>query len=69
MLGYLGNLHNYHSNHHTYKVHAAVHSLAGCLQRKVAGVALQELAGKLLDVLVLEVLEDMHQQEEEALPL
>lgn len=67
MLCYPGILHNYHNNRHTsaLELKEGAHSPAGCRQRRVVGVALQDLAGKLLEVQVLEALEGMHLQEEE----
>lgn len=66
-LCYPGILHNYHNSHHTsaLALEEGAHSLAGCLQRRVVGVALRELAGMLLEVLVLEALEGMQPKEEE----
>ncbi|TNN55502.1 hypothetical protein EYF80_034244 [Liparis tanakae] len=51
-LGHLGILHNYHNSPHTSAraLQAGARSLAGCLQRKVVGVVLQELAQELLEV-------------------
>lgn len=66
VLCYRGILHNYHNSHHTSALarEQGAHSLAGCLQRRVVEVALQELDGKLLEVLGLEALEGMQQQRE-----
>lgn len=68
VLCYQGILHNYHNSHHTsaLALEEGAHSPAGCLQRKVVEVGLQELAGKLLEELVLVALEDTQQQEQQA---
>lgn len=62
-----GILRNYHNSLHTsaLALKEGAHSLAGCLQRRVVEVALKELAGKFLEVLVLEALEGIQQQQEE----
>lgn len=59
--------HNCHNSHHTsvLALEEGAHSLAGCLRRRVVEVALQELAGKPLEVLVLEALGVVQQQREE----
>lgn len=65
VLCHQGILRNYHNNHHTSALEEEeARNLAGCLQRRVVVVALQELAGKLQEVLVLEVLEGMQQQQQ-----
>lgn len=54
--------HNYHNSHHisALALEQGVHNLAGCLQRRVV-----EVAGMLLEVLVLAALEGILQEEEE----
>lgn len=65
-----GILHNYRNSHHTsaQALEQGAHSLAGCLQRRVVEVAPQELAGKLLEVLVLEAMGGMQQRTGEHSP-
>ena len=67
MLCYPGILRSYHSNLHisALALQEGAHNSAGCPQRRVVEVALQELAGRPLEELAPEALEGMQLQKEE----